>query len=118
MMKLLEEFVVRLYSCSLDEVTTVNRARYELFHFLGKDFDNLPPTQNALDHHIRRAAYTAGHIWGQAMNKAPALPSPSLWGYQMKEDMWQPTWISIPTISKQYLMVCHCKRNANHHVPA
>ena len=108
MMKLLEEFAVLIYSSTLDS-NTVNRARYELFHFAGKDFDNLPPTQNALHLHIRRAAYTGGHIWGQAMTKVPSLPSPTQWGYEIKSDILQPTWTTTPTISKQFIKICHCK---------
>ena len=61
-MALIEEFVVRVYSSKLERVTTVNRARYELFTYAGIDFDHLPPTKNALDFHAIRAAYIAGHI--------------------------------------------------------
>ena len=72
-MALIEEFVARLYCCSVtpEHVTTVNRLRYELFHFGGKDFNDLPPNLNALQLHTRRAAYTTGHIWGKALIKAP-----------------------------------------------
>ena len=104
----IEEFVVRLY-LSNEDIVTVNKARYELFQFSGKDFDNIPPTQDALKQHIRHAAYTAGHIWGHALNIAPALPSPLMWGYQLINDMLQPVWTTIPTISKKHLKVCHCK---------
>ena len=109
-MSLIEEFVVRVYSPTLEGITTVNGARYELFTYGGKDFDHIPPTKNALELHTRRAAYTAGHIWGQALVKAPTLPSPSLWGYVMKDDSWQPVWTTIPTISKEHLRICHCKK--------
>ena len=79
-MSLVEQFVVRLYSNTLENVTTVNKARFELFQFGGNDFDHLPPTQNALKHHVQRAAYTAGHIWGQALQKCPEMPSTLLLG--------------------------------------
>ena len=108
-MSLIEQFVVRIYG-TFDEVSTVNKARYELFHFRGKDFDHLPPTQNALRLHIHRAAYTAGHIWGQALVKTPVLPSPALYGYERKGEQWLPTWTTLPTISKSHLRVCHCKK--------
>ena len=65
----MEQFLVRLYSNTLENVTTVNKASFELFQFGGNDFDHLPPTQNALKHHVQRAAYTAGHIWGQTLQK-------------------------------------------------
>ena len=60
---MLKQFVVRSYTSALDNINTVNRARYEMFQFHGKSFDDLPPTQNALNLHIQRAAYTAGHIY-------------------------------------------------------
>ena len=110
-MALTEEFVARLYCCSVtpEHVTTVKRLRYELFHFGCKDFNDLPPTLNALQLHTRRAAYTAGHIWGQALIKAPTQASPALWGYKLQEGNWQPEWTTIPTISKKHLTVCRCK---------
>ena len=40
---LIDEFVVRLYGITSDDIVKVNRARYELFHYGGKDFDYLPP---------------------------------------------------------------------------
>ena len=110
MMKLLEEFVVLMYSAVPTNITTVNCARYELFHYAGKEFDALSPTQDALKLHARRAAFTGGHIWGQALRKAPPLPSPTQWGYEMKSEILQPTWISLPTLSKKYLKICHCKK--------
>ena len=60
MMSLLEEFVVRVYSSKLEGVTTVNRARYEMFTYGGKDFDHLPPTKNALSFHTLRALTSLG----------------------------------------------------------
>ena len=115
MMKLLEEFVVLMYSAVPTNITTVNRARYELFHYAGKEFDALSPTQDALKLHARRAAFTGGHIWGQALRKAPSLPSPTQWGYEMKSEILQPTWISLPTLSKKYLKICHCKKKSVSH---
>ena len=81
-MSLVEQFVVRLYYYNTLEnvITTVNKGRFELFRFGGKDFDHLPPTQNALKHRVQRAAYTAGHIWGQALQKCPEMPSTLLLG--------------------------------------
>ena len=110
MMSLVEEFVVRLYSSKLEGVPTVNRARYELFIYGGKDFDHLPPTKNALSFHTLRTAYIAGHVWGQALDPSPNLPSPSSWGYEMKNNLWNPKWTTVPTISKQHLTICHCKK--------
>ena len=76
----------------------------------GKDFDHLPPTQNALKHHLQRALYTAGHIWAQALQKCPAMPLLLLWGYEMKKDKLLPLWKTVPTLSKDHLSICFCKK--------
>ena len=36
--------------------------------------ENIPPTQDALDQQVLRVGYEAGHVWGQAMIKAPHIP--------------------------------------------
>ena len=41
-MAVLEELVVRMYSSSLSGITSVNKARFEMFHYGGKDFDHIP----------------------------------------------------------------------------
>ena len=41
-MAVLEELVVRMYSSSLSAITSVNKARFEMFHYGGKDFDHIP----------------------------------------------------------------------------
>ena len=117
-MSLLEEFVVRIYSSKLEGVTTVNRARYEMFTYGGKDFDHLPPTKNALSFHTLRAAYIAGHVWGQALDPSPNLPSPSSWGYEMKNNTWIPKWTTLPTILNSTWSSANVKRSANHHASA
>ena len=110
-MALLEEFVVCLYGSHLPQadIITINRARYELFHFHSKDFSDMPPTLDTLQFHTRWAAYTAGHIWRQALVKAPVLDSPMHWGYKHNGERLQPEWTTIPTISNKHLIVCKCK---------
>ena len=50
---ILEESVVCLYGSHLPQadIITINRARYELFHFHSKDFSDMPPTLDALQLH-------------------------------------------------------------------
>ena len=40
-----------MYTSKLEVVATVNRARYEMFKYSGKDFGHIPPTKNALKLH-------------------------------------------------------------------
>ena len=79
-MSYVESFVVRLYDKS-SEITSVNASRHELFFHKGKDFKHMPPSKDALFQHTLRAAYQAGHIWGQTLISCPVLPDPSKWGW-------------------------------------
>ena len=106
----MESFVVRMYSSQIQH-SSVNMARYELFKFNGKDFDQLPPTKDALVQHVKRASFIAGHIWGQSLQKVQILPSPSEWGFQKNDaGSWVPLWKTLPTISKSHLHICRCKK--------
>ena len=52
----------------------------------------LPPTLAALIEH-KKAAYQAGHCWGQMMTPAPKLPSPNDWGWKKKASGgWDVIW--------------------------
>ena len=55
----------------------VNEARQVLFAQGNKSIKIMPPTQAALAQHIKRAAYQAGHVWGQALEPTQELPSPA-----------------------------------------
>ena len=83
-MEPLERFVVLLYDRTSGQAS-VNQARKQLFTQMGRTIDGLPPTRAALIQHTKRAAYQAGHCWGQAMVAAPELPSPGEWGWKRKE---------------------------------
>ena len=56
-----EKCIVKVYAPDIDEAS-VNRARLELFHYSGKDFDSIPPTEDAAGLHILHTASVAGHI--------------------------------------------------------
>ena len=79
----LERFVVLLYDRTSTE-EGVNRARKQLFSKKGRAIVGLPSTLAALFEHTKRAAYQAGHYWGQMMTIAPKLPSPNDWGWKKK----------------------------------
>ena len=50
-MSLIEEFIVRIYTSKLEAVASVNKARYEMFTYSGKDFDHIKPTKKDLELH-------------------------------------------------------------------
>ena len=76
----LERFVVLLYKRT-SSLSKVNEARRQLFSNGNRPIDNIPPTEAALLQHVKRAAYQAGHVWGQSLVIRPTLPPPSEWGW-------------------------------------
>lgn len=111
-MATLERFVVLMYDRALP-TPSVNEARLELFARKQKPYDMIPPTVAALKEHVKRAAFQAGHIWGQSLIKEPESKSPSDWGWMKQEDnTWKVFWSSLVPIAKscQELTKCGCKR--------
>ena len=111
----LERFVVLMYQRT-STLTHVNEAREELFSQRHK-MENIPPTLAALEQHIKRAAYQAGHVWGQTLIGQPEIPSPDCWGWEKGEgdSGWTPLWTSLPEAAK----ACHglikygCKKSCS-----
>ena len=65
-MKVLERYVVLLYSRTLKLIKTeVNEARQQLFSYGTRKFKSIPPSHAALCQHVNRVAYQAGHNWRQ-----------------------------------------------------
>ena len=77
--------------------------------------ENIPPTLNALEQHVKRAVYQAEHIWGQALIGNPQVPSPDSWGWEKVTDdsLWTPCWTTLPEASKacEELIKCGCKKS-------
>ena len=107
----LERFVVLLYDRSSAE-EGVNRARKPLFSKKDRAIVDLPLTLPGLIEHTKRAAYQAGHCWGQMMTPAPKLPSPNDWGWKKKASGgWDVIWTNLPEASEacRKLLCCGCK---------
>ena len=62
MMEALETFVCKLYG--QHNITTVNEARYNMFRLARMSEITMPPNQDALRQHIKRANYQAGKLIG------------------------------------------------------
>ena len=71
----LERFVVLLYDRT-SNLHCVNASRKALFTQKGREIENIPPSHAALQQHVKRAAFKAGHIWGQLLIPNPEIPSP------------------------------------------
>ena len=93
-MSIIERFVILMYDrTSIKD--NVNDARMQLFCQKGRTLEAIPLTQAALLQHTKRAAYQAGHCWGQTLLVRPNLPFPSEWGWVFESVGWQPYWTSF-----------------------
>jgi len=108
----IERYVVLLYQRT-SALCHVNEARKQLFTN-NRKMENIPPTLHALEQHVKRAVYQAGHIWGQSLVGKPNVPSPDIWGWErVKDDSpWTPCWSTLPEAAKgcQELLKCGCKK--------
>ena len=72
----------------------------------------IPRTSAALMQHVRPAVYQGGHVRGQALLPAPALPSATDWGWvKASEQTYEPHWTTLPEASEvcQELVSCKCQ---------
>ena len=67
MLEKIEQYVVLLYS-KASEAKQVYEAQQKHFVKGTRLLENIPPTQGALDQHIRRAVFQARYTWGQALH--------------------------------------------------
>ena len=65
----IERYVVLLYQRT-PVLSHVNEARKQLFA-QNRKMENIPPTLHALEQHVKRAVYQAGHILGQSLIGEP-----------------------------------------------
>ena len=108
----IERFVILWYDRT-SRLSSINDCRRSLFSN-GRNLENIPPTQDALEQHALRAAYQAGFLWAQATVLKPVIPTPGEWGWALSDNQWRPKWTSIPEASLvcKELITCGCKRLA------
>ena len=58
--RILQKFVCKMYGETGDDV---DESRLQMLIHKGKDFDNMPPTKDALYLHTLRSAHQCGNIW-------------------------------------------------------
>ncbi|KAG0714105.1 LINE-1 retrotransposable element ORF2 protein [Chionoecetes opilio] len=108
-MSLLERFVVLMYDRTSDTME-VNDARKQLFAHKSRALENIPPTQAALQQHIKRASLQ-GNCWNQTLVLNPELPIPSDWGWTKEASGWQPLWTTLPSAKSCHELIhCGCKK--------
>lgn len=109
--QVIERFVVLMYD-KTSESDAVNVCRKELFARKNRSIENIPPTKNALELHIKRAIYQSVHVWGNSLLSQPTFVSPLEWGWDLDEGIWNPVWITVPQASQicSALVKCACKQ--------
>ena len=107
--EMIGKFVILLYSRTC-LASSINEARQLLFSQGTRTLNNIPPTEDALLQHVKRAAHQAGFIWGQSLENIQQIPNFSNWGWQQIDDRWTPIWITLPEASKFSQELIHCGR--------
>ena len=108
----LERYTIVLYD-KTSQLTSVNEARRQLFCQRDRGLmEALPPTQAALEQHVKRAIYQ-GSIWATADQPLMQAPSPEGMGWALDSDKqgWVPLWTTLPMASEvcSHLIKCSCK---------
>ena len=101
-----EAFVCRLYRPDTDK-TSINDVRVTSFRQATKSLDSLPPTQDALQQHIRRA-HLQTLIWKRALEPCPVLPHPEECGWHLEEGILEPTFMTKEPVSATCLQLAYC----------
>ena len=92
-------------------MTTVDELRWFLFRKKQAQADRLPPTKDALHHAIMRSHFQM-MVWNNDIEPNPELPSPSEYGWDLKDGVWVPvmsTQAPAP-ISILQLVKCGCSK--------
>ena len=105
---LLTRYVIVMYSRSSPH-TDLSKARHALF-IEGRSIECLPPTEGTLIQHCFRAILQAFE-WIQSTVLSPIKLNPALFGWEKKEDVWQPFWTTQPHVCEglRKLVSCRCK---------
>ncbi len=105
----LERFVVLMY-CRTSDGVHFNTAWMTLFSQMSRNIENIPPTQAALDQHIKRLSYQSGHVWEQSLEVRPELPEVNDWGWETSRPAsYIPKWTTLPIAEVACLELISCK---------
>ena len=97
-----EHFQLLEHFDKTNDLQHVNEARQEMFCQKEKSMERLPPTQDALMQHTKRAAYQAG-IWCTSDQIEQHVPSPEYWGWTLAEDTWIPVCTKLPQVCSELI---------------
>lgn len=116
-LEVIESFVISLYDSESDISSCIDVARYEIFKYRGSsDIRSLPPTRDALIHHIHKAAYISGYLWGMSHVPSTTEEPPTNWTWIVMENKIKCQWISYDHHSitqelyKTVFKKCGCRK--------
>ena len=90
----IERYVVITYNRT-SNLDNVNDARLELFTMNGRNIENIPPTQAALNQQVLRTSFQSG-VWVKAIEYEQRIPSPDGWGWKLEDSNLIPLWTTLP----------------------
>jgi len=88
-------------------LTSINQTRRELFCYKNHAMEKLPPTQDALLQHIRRAVFQAG-TWTTSTQTQQMVPSPENYGWAKEQESWAPVWVTLGEVSAACMELIRC----------
>lgn len=98
------KFVCALYA---KQGSDVDEARYQCFCNEKAQSHLLPPCQDALWKHAKRANYQA-FIWHSTLNAKPGIPGPDGHGWIVKNGIISIDWMDLPPAPKAVLELIKC----------
>ena len=101
-----EAFVCRLYRPDTDK-SSINDERVASFRRATKSLDSLPPTQDALQQHIKRA-HLQTLIWRKALEPCPVLPLPEESRWHLEKSIFELKLMTKEPISSTCLQLAYC----------
>ena len=109
-LSILEKFVVVMYD-KHSATYSVDEARLNLFARKQRSYDAIPPTRASLVQHVKRSAFQAACIWGQATVCKMHEVNPGNWGWEKNGEVWQVLWTTLQPIAQscEQLTKCGCK---------
>ena len=105
----LEYFTILLYDRTATS-RSINEVRKNLFIHKERQISGVPPTEAALQQHMKKSVLQGGHHWGCTTVPERQFPSPSEWGWTCPEQ-WRPLWSNLPEASatSPELLKCSCR---------
>ena len=104
----LEELFIQIYDRG--QVSSINQVRKTIFCQRNQNVEMIPPSQNALFQHCRRAMFQAS-VLTTAHDSAMIELDPCLHGWNREHGHLIPKWITIPEIVCKELVKCGCKKS-------